>query len=247
MSGGLQTRARLEAALGALVPADVAVAVGVVADATDDAAGFAVEAAAMARARPVRRVEFFAGRAAARRAMRALGHAAAPVPMGPDRAPVWPEGLVGSITHGGGVCAALVGRAARYCALSVDIEPDEDLPADLVEVICLPSERGWLDQQPPGDRGRMARLIFSAKETVFKLQYPLCGRVLEFDDVEIAVERTGGRFAAKVAVPLAPVLSAPLLRGRFVRAQGRIFCAMVAPRLRARQEAPASRSDGCCV
>ena len=68
----------------------------------------------MARAVPQRRREFFAGRLAAHRAMEALGHLPEPVPMGQDRAPVWPQGLVGSISHGAGACAAMYGQKGAF-------------------------------------------------------------------------------------------------------------------------------------
>lgn len=218
--------AGLEAAFRAALPADIAVAVGSLIPPRAEGQVFEAEAEAMVRAVPKRRAEFFAGRAAAHRAMQALGRAPAPVPMGQDRAPVWPEGLVGSISHCSEACVALVAKAAHYRALAVDVEPDVDLPYHVIDTICVPSEQARWAGVPKEDRGRMARLIFSAKEAVYKLQYPLAGKMLEFSDVEIAVDVANSCFEAHVVVPLAPGFATQSLAGRFGYAEGKVFCVM---------------------
>ena len=78
------------------------------------------EAAAVARAIPKRRGEFAQGRSAARAAMGLLGHPPMAIPAGSDRAPIWPKGLVGSITHTNGLCAAALSQNAA--ALGIDAE-----------------------------------------------------------------------------------------------------------------------------
>ena len=218
----------LEAAVAALLPPGIAVAVRDPALPVDQGEVFASEAAEMARAVPKRRAEFFAGRAAAHQAMRALGHLPTPVAMGKDRAPVWPDGLSGSISHCAGACVALMAEASRYRALAVDIEPDADLPVEVIGVVCLPSERAWLAELPVLDRGRMARLIFSAKETVYKLQYPITGKMLDFSDVEIVVNVDDERFDARFTAPYAPDFADALLAGWFGREGGKVFSVMFA-------------------
>lgn len=215
--------ARLDAAFRAVLPLDIAVASGRVSLPPDGGEVFASEAAAMVRAVVRRQAEFFAGRAAAHRAMRALNHPPEPVLMGEDRAPVWPEGLIGSISHCDDTCVALVAKSERYRALAVDIEPDEDLPGDVIDTICLPSEQAGLTKP---DGGRMARLIFSAKEAIYKLQYPIAGKLLEFSDVEIVLDVDNQRFAAHVGVPLGPGFATQVFEGWFGRAEGQIFCVM---------------------
>jgi 4'-phosphopantetheinyl transferase EntD len=189
---------------------------------------FASEAAAMARAVPKRRAEFFAGRVAAHRAMQTLGLLPEPVPMGADRAPVWPSDTVGSISHCDGACVALVARADGFRALAVDIEPDADLPEDVIGMVCLPAERNWLDQVQKTDRRRMARRIFSAKETVFKLQYPITGKMLDFSDVVITFDVEPLRFEALVTAPIETGLMPGQLTGQIGQASGLEFCMMFA-------------------
>ncbi len=158
-----------------------AVGIGITdpADAIDDL--WDVENPAMARAIPKRRYEFAAGRRAARTAMAALGLPHAAVPSGPDRAPGWPAGLTGSIAHCDAVCIAAVSQNHR--SIGIDIEPAEDLPADLITIICTDAEQAWL---PQTGRGRVAKQIFSAKEAVYKAQYPLTGRIIGFDDLNLS-------------------------------------------------------------
>jgi len=170
------------------------------------------EGEALSRALPIRRREFAAGRAAARRALVALGLPPAPIPMAPDRAPIWPEGLFGSISHSASLCLAVVGRAPL--SLGLDLEPDAPLEEDLLPTICRPEE---LARLPEPARGNLARLIFSAKEATYKALYPLTGVILDFADLEVTLEPEAGRFTARLNRPLAPFAMGDLLRGRFAR------------------------------
>ena len=89
--------------------------------------------------------EFAAGRRAARAAMTGLGLPAVAIPMGPDRAPVWPEGVTGSISHTDTHCLAAVARTGEVRALGLDLEPDMALEPALWPDICTGAELGWLE------------------------------------------------------------------------------------------------------
>ena len=160
------------------------------------------EAEAMARAVPARVAEFSAGRMAARIA---LGRDVA-VPMGPDRAPVWPEGVRGSITHAGGWALAVVGQGM----IGADLELDEDLPEAVRETVLLPGERGA--------DGRQARLIFSAKECVYKAQYPVTRQLFGFETFEVTLgDRT---FRAVWQRDTGPFRAGQAIDGRFTMGGG---------------------------
>ncbi|WP_116599839.1 MULTISPECIES: 4'-phosphopantetheinyl transferase family protein [Primorskyibacter] len=146
---------------------------------------FAEETAATRKMVEKRHREFAAGRAAARAAMAELSLPPVAIPMGHDRAPVWPEGLCGSISHCAGAAVAVVAHHDTATALGIDIEDDTPLDADLWPDILTPQEVDWLMRQPEPTRGRHAKAIFSAKEAVYKAQYPLTGRMLRFHDVVI--------------------------------------------------------------
>ncbi|WP_417626659.1 4'-phosphopantetheinyl transferase family protein [Pararhodobacter aggregans] len=163
------------------------------------------EEGALAGAVPARRAEFSAGRAAARMA---LGREVA-LPMGPDRAPVWPPGVRGSITHAGGWALAVVGPGLT----GIDLERDEDLPEEVRETVLLPGERG-VD-------GRTARLIFSAKECAYKAQYPVTKQLFGFET--FAIDLGEGVFRAVWQRDVGPFRAGQALEGRFAIGAGFIL------------------------
>ncbi|MDF6017201.1 4'-phosphopantetheinyl transferase superfamily protein [Streptomyces sp. JH34] len=151
-----------------------------------------------------RRHEFAAVRACARRAMADLGLPPAPVLSGHRGLPLWPEGTVGSMTHCDGYRAAVLARSSEVRAVGIDAEPNAPLPPDVWEVISLPSERA---RRPLGVDSRTVhwdRLLFSAKESVFKTWFPLTRVELDFSEADISF-RTGpdsateGTFTAELS------------------------------------------------
>ncbi|MFF1508204.1 4'-phosphopantetheinyl transferase [Streptomyces sp. NPDC058326] len=163
---------------------------------------FPEEAAAVARALPKRLHEYAAVRMCARRAMSALGVAAVALVPGERGAPRWPAGLVGSMTHCAGYRAAVVGRVSDYRGLGIDAEPNAPLPDDVLEVVSLPGERARIRELAASvPEVRWDRLLFSAKEAVFKVWYPLTGRELDFGDADVLIDPDAGTFTAHVGVP----------------------------------------------
>ena len=144
-----------------------------------------------------RRAMFALGRAAAREALGALGAVdAVAIPRGSSGEPVWPEGIVGSISHSREVAVAVVARRGDYVGLGVDIEDLGRGPSPRVaRLVCRPSEMEWVD--PEAGTQRLA-LLFSAKEAVFKALYPIEGVWLGFADAELTWLADGGGFEARV-------------------------------------------------
>lgn len=204
---------RIEAALAGLFPAGVAVAALRV-DAPHPPP-FPEEAAAITRAVPARRAEFTAGRAAARLALSRLGLPPVAIPAGEGRAPVWPDGVSGSISHAGGYALA----AARTGApLGLDVETDAEIEADLWALICDAEE---LESLPESGRGLAVRQVFSAKEAIFKAQYPLTGRLIGFDAVTLRLA-TGG-FVGRFADAVGDFAAGAELAGRIARTDGLVL------------------------
>ncbi len=113
---------------------------------------------------PRRRQEYRHGRCCARLALVGLGYPDCPVPLGADRAPLWPEGVVGSISHCGDTAAAAVAPRAEVGGIGLDIEKCEELDQPLLSMICRSEE---IERLGPGDvRLLVGKLIFSAKESV---------------------------------------------------------------------------------
>lgn len=203
----------LEAALAGLFPPGVAVAAVVIAE--NDEPAHPDEATAVARAVPSRQAEFAAGRAAARQALRALGHPAVAIPASPNRLPLWPAGISGSISHSAGIAVAALRRGAP---LGLDVEPDEGLDPDLWPVICGPDELAAL---PILDRGHYVRQVFSAKEAAYKAQFPLTGTLIGFDAMTVRLTETG--FSARFCRPVGGFAAGQDIHGRLLRSQGLIF------------------------
>ncbi|MEU9086098.1 4'-phosphopantetheinyl transferase superfamily protein [Streptomyces sp. NPDC048357] len=163
---------------------------------------FPEEAAFVQRSVPVRRQEFTTVRMCARRALATLGVAPEPLLPGHRGAPRWPEGIVGSMTHCTGYRAAALARRHRIAAVGIDAEPALPLPAGLLEAIALPAERSHvrsLSRSSP--TGVWDRLLFCAKESVYKAVFPLTGVQLRFSDAAITFDPAGGTFHARLLVP----------------------------------------------
>lgn len=211
-----------------LMPAGVAAA-----DAFEDVPEpgdlYPAEAALIAKAVDTRRREFTTARRCARRALAGLGAPAAPLLPGPHGAPRWPAGTLGSITHCAGYRAAVAARPEAVAALGIDAEPNEPVPEGVLGAIALPGELrhvGELARTVP--EVRWDRLLFSAKEAVYKTWYPWTGQRLDFDDAALTFapdryevhefhEAHGGTFTARIL----PVSARGGRGGRVDRLEGR--------------------------
>jgi 4'-phosphopantetheinyl transferase EntD len=121
-----------------------------------------------------------AARIVARQLLGRLGRTECAIPRGPSGAPVWPPGVIGSLAHDARVAVAAIGMRHEVGAIGIDIEPAEALPPELLDIVATPRERSRIDDDPY--RGR---LLFVAKEAVYKAVYPLDQTFLEHHDVEI--------------------------------------------------------------
>lgn len=182
---------------------------------------FRSEEAIVRTAGPQRRAEFTSGRACARAALAALGLPAAPVLAGRAGEPRWPAGVTGSITHCAGYRACAAAWTADVAAIGIDAEPDTGLPTGLIESVADGEERAWIAWQAASAPSVCwDRLLFSAKEAVAKLWYPLTGQWLGFGqatvlpaavgtfDVDMAGPRLTGRWLARGGLIVTAVTTA---------------------------------------
>lgn len=196
-----------------------------------DLALFPEEAALMTRAVAKRRREFALVRSCARRAMEKLGVPPQPVLSGEHGAPCWPAGLVGSMTHCDDYCAAALVRAADLASLGIDAEVHQPLPDEVLPTVSLPAEADRLrrlsDRRPDV---HWDRLLFSAKESVYKTWFPLTQEWLDFKEADIELSEDG-RFHAALLVPGPRVGGHRLdhFEGRWTTAPGLIATAVAVP------------------
>lgn len=190
-----------------------------------DAVLYPGEAEVISRAVDKRRREFRTVRHCARHALRQLGLPAAAVLPGERGEPQWPAGVVGSMTHCGGYRAAAVAHSCQLRALGIDAEPHEPLPAGVLEAISLSEERDRLSELATADRATCwDRILFCAKETVYKAWFPLTRSWLGFEDAAVTIalgtaDLAEGTFSARLLVAGPTIAGAALTRldGRWLR------------------------------
>jgi 4'-phosphopantetheinyl transferase EntD len=199
----------------------------------DEASGgvlFPEEERIIAHAVESRRRQYAAVRSCARACLARLGYARVPILPGIGGAPTWPAGVLGSMTHCAGHAAAAVGPLSRISAIGIDAEPDAPLPAGVLDLVATPAERDRLAvTQLEPDSPNWDRLLFSAKEAVYKAWFPLTGEWLDHEEAEILFDPQGGSFAALLS-PYGLIVDGRQVRclhGRWVRKRGILLTAVV--------------------
>jgi len=174
-----------------------------------------------------RRTEFATVRRCARAALAELGVRAAPILPGEYGAPIWPHGIVGSMTHCAGFRAAAVARAFTVHSIGIDAEPNEVLPKGVLNIVALPTE---LAVMPTGGIVCWDRLLFCAKECVYKAWFPLARRFLDCDEAEVSLNASG-TFTARLLVPGPTIGGNPLrgFTGRWTYSDGLLAAAIIVP------------------
>jgi 4'-phosphopantetheinyl transferase EntD len=200
-----------------------------------DPAGVVVlpeEQAAIAGAVEKRRREYGTVRHCARTALRELGVAPAPILSGAHREPLWPPGVVGSLTHCTNYRAAAVGRARDVHTIGIDAEPHQPLTAGVLGLIALDGERAHLEELAATDgRTRWDRLLFCAKESVYKAWFPLTLGWLGFEQAAVTIDPVELTFSARLLVP-GPLVDGERLTGfdgRWVVRHGLVVTAVAVP------------------
>jgi 4'-phosphopantetheinyl transferase EntD len=212
-----------------ILPPSVAV---VAATADREVELFPEEEEALGNAVEKRRREFATARACAREALAQLGFPPRAISAGARGEPIWPAGIVGSITHCTGFRACAVGRVSELLTIGVDAEPDDRLPPGVLADVTLPEERRWIEAAMTADPGTSwDRLLFSIKESVYKAWFPLTGSWLGFEDAAVSVDRARGTFVADLLVPGPSPRGRRLdgFSGRWIAAEGLLLSAIALP------------------
>ena len=169
--------------------------------------------------------EFAAGRHCARDAIAELGLPPGPILRDDGRAPLWPDNVVGSITHTEGRCAAAVALATDFAAIGIDIEPDEPIEESLWKYVAVDSELAWIEEESR-DPGRLVRFIFCAKEAFYKCQYPITKRFLDFHAARLVAFPIHGQFELELLQPVRDYALGARFQGRVNASEGYIRVAM---------------------
>jgi enterobactin synthetase component D / holo-[acyl-carrier protein] synthase len=193
---------------------------------------FPEEQQLIAHAVPARRREYAAVRSCARACLGRLGYPRVPILPGPGGAPTWPAGVQGSMTHCTGYAAAAVGPDERIHAIGIDAEPDAPLPDDVLDLVATPAEQVRLAcTEPAPDSPHWDRLLFSAKEALYKAWFPLVGEWLDHQEAEIHFHPHEATFTALLTRDGLMINGRHIhrLHGRWTRERGILVTAVIAP------------------
>ena len=139
---------------------------------------------------------------------------------------------MGSITHCAGYRAAAVAWARDAVTVGLDAEPNDPLPHGVLDTVGLPGERARLPALAAAAPGVCwDRLLFSAKEAVYKAWFPLAGRWLGFEEAVITFTPDAGTFTARLLAPGPAVGGRPLdgFSGRWLARGGLLLAAISVP------------------
>lgn len=131
-------------------------------------------------ARPKRQREFAAGRIAAMRSIEDCGHNSQYPAIGHNRGPVWPPGLVGSITHTDSIAIAAVADCRHFENIGIDIEDLQVLDTGVAKSILTTSE---LENCIHSETDVLR--LFSFKECIYKCVDPIFGEFIDFAEVDV--------------------------------------------------------------
>lgn len=146
----------------------------------DEALLLPEEAAVLPARRPAARRASGTARALARDLLAADGMGCMGIGRSPAGAPLWPDGFTGSLAHDDEMAVAAIARTADIPSLGIDVEPAEPLPDEIAPLVLMPA-----DVLAGVDPRLATRLLFSAKEAVYKAAYPLDGKVLGYEDISV--------------------------------------------------------------
>jgi 4'-phosphopantetheinyl transferase EntD len=217
--------------IGKILPPEIAVAEAF--GDLPDVVLFPAEEAVIANAVAKRRGEFATARACARTALAKLGLPPAPIVPGLRGAPQWPSGVVGSITHCAGYRASAVARDCDIVTIGLDAEPHDKLPDGVLKAVASDGEQAMVAALAAAVPGfYWDRMLFSAKESVYKAWFPLTQRWLGFEEASIDFDPVNSTFTARLLVD-GPVVNGAALTGfdgRWLVSDGLIVTAIVVRR-----------------
>jgi 4'-phosphopantetheinyl transferase EntD len=175
-----------------------------------------------------RRREFTAGRLCARRALAILSITDFPILANKNRSPVWPPGIVGSITHTQGYSGVAIARQEKIRSIGLDVEATARLNKKLWRMIGTSEELSSLESLSQRDRELRMALLFSAKESLYKCQHTVSGQWLGFHDVIISIDPVREEFSARLLVEVDGLAAKnDCLKGRYLFSRGFVFTGMM--------------------
>lgn len=202
LDGGASLSAQLQAAMVTMAPIGVRIGCRTIREG-DENHLLPEEARSIPSRQPMMRRASGAARWIARGLLANMGLNDVAVLRASSGAPVWPPGITGSLAHDDEMAVAAVAPIGHIAALGIDVEPALPLPDDIFALVAIPADRTDII-----DRHLAGRILFAAKEAVYKAAYPLDREVLGYEDITVdlnagtAMTKTGRR--ARLVYCVAP-------------------------------------------
>lgn len=131
-----------------------------------------------------------------------------------SRMPVFPEGFVGSISHTNNLAVAAVTNCETIESIGVDLEyliTEESY--DVIKRQVLTEAELLLMPQFPIPKKEALTVIFSAKESLYKLLYPMVERFFDFSAAKVIIIETGKGRWSRFTIQLIDSLNECLSQG----------------------------------
>ncbi len=145
-----------------------------------------------------RQIEFSTGRFCAHEALPAK-FLKTPIIHDSKKCPIWPPGYCGSITHTDSHACTVIAPTDKWLSIGIDLESiPRVISTNAYRWITNTDERKWVKNCK--NRDFQSKLIFSAKESIFKLIYPLTKRFFSFDAISINKPETHNSFTANINI-----------------------------------------------
>lgn len=175
-----------------------------------------------------RKAEYLAGRCLVRLLLRKAGVADTQLVSGADRAPCWPAGVCGAISHNHHQALCALSNHSAVSGTGIDVENvlTTARATKLAPSIISQHEQAWIDKiavifephdvvknhansQQNSNFAIMLTLAFSAKESLFKAVYPHVKRYFSFHDARLChIDPQQHRFSLRLTSTLNPAFPA---------------------------------------
>lgn len=166
----------------------------------------------LSKAVPKRRAEYLASRLCVRDALTHFGFTDFVLANDADRAPIWPEGITGSLSHTRTCISLLLAKSSAGKLLGVDCEEIMQ-PAAAVEMrdMIINEREAAVLQASSLPFATALTAAFSLKESLYKALFPVFRQFMNFDEAEITACETN---MAGVTLRLTRALSPEFAVGR---------------------------------
>ncbi|MBC7428214.1 MAG: 4'-phosphopantetheinyl transferase superfamily protein [Bacteriovorax sp.] len=150
---------------------------------------------------PNRKSEFILGRLCASKAYKAVsGEELLLLPSQKDRAPLWPDNVVGSIAHDKNFVGAAVAKKSDLIGIGIDFEESGRTKIELSSHIRSSSDLKFHSKLTDVE---LLTIIFSAKESLYKALYPSVQKFFGFQDAALrSIDLDNGEFEIELLTQL---------------------------------------------